>query len=209
MAATAELFRTVRWASGLFCPHCGGGGIVRYCRYREHVQRYTCKGCRRTFNDRTGTILHCRHAWMVDRMPAPRMFLRGPPNGVSTNYIATSLDRAYGPVYRMIRDIMRKVSGLPEGRLPGTGETVEGHIRAGSNGVAPNNNGENRTTPERRRLPRGPGRGTFEKNTPMITIYHRRATPGQARRDHPRGSPRRRQDAGRDGGREVSSRARR
>ena len=24
MAATAELFRTVRWANGLFCPRCGG-----------------------------------------------------------------------------------------------------------------------------------------------------------------------------------------
>ena len=103
----------------------------------------------------------------------------GPPNGVSINYIATSMGRAYGAVYRMMRDIMRKVSELPEGKLSGTGETDEGYIRAGSKGVALNNNGKNRTIPGRRRLPRGPGRGTFGKNTPMVTICHRRATPDE------------------------------
>ena len=112
-------------------------------------------------------------------MLALRMFLCGPPNGISINYIATSMGRAYGAVYRMMRDIMRKVSELPEDRLSGTGETDEGYARAGSKGVALNNNGENRTIPSRRRLPRGPGRGTFEKNTPMVTIYHRRATPDE------------------------------
>ena len=180
MAATAELFRTVRWANGLFCPRCGGGDIVRYCRYQGHVRRYTCKGCRRTSNDKTGTILHYWHVRMGDWMLALWMFLCGPPNGISIiYYIATSLGRAYGAVYRMMRDIIRKVSELPEGKLSGTGEADEGYIRAGSKGVALNTNGENRTIPSRRRLPRGPGRGTFEKNTPMVTIYHRRATPDE------------------------------
>ena len=86
------------------------------------------------------------------------------------------MGRAYGAVYRMMRDIVRKVSELPEGRLPGTGETDMGHNRAGSKGVALNNNGENRTIPSRRGLPHGPGRLTFEKNTAMVTIYHRRTT---------------------------------
>ena len=104
------------------------------------------------------------------------MFLCGPPNGISINYIATSIGRAYCTVYRMMRDIMRKVGELPEGKLSGTGETDEGYTRAGSKGVSLGSNGENRTVPSRRQLPRGPGRGTFEKNTPMVTIYHQRAT---------------------------------
>ena len=66
MVATAELFRTVRWANGLLCPHCGGTDIVRYCRYQRHSRRYMCKGCSRTFNDKTGTILHYRHVRMGD-----------------------------------------------------------------------------------------------------------------------------------------------
>ncbi len=98
------------------------------------------------------------------------MFLCGQPNGISLNYIATSIGRAYGAVCQMYRDIMRKVGELPEGKLSGTGETDEGYTRADSKGVSLGSNGENRTVPSRRRLPRGPGRGTFEKNTPMVTI---------------------------------------
>ena len=194
MAATAELFRTVRWTNGLFCPRCGGGDIVRYCRYQGHVRRYTCKDCSRTFNDKTGMILHHRHVRMGDWMLALWMFLCGPPNGILIiYYIATSLDRACGAVYRMMRDIMRKVSELPEGRLSETGETDEGYARAGSKGVALGSNGENRTIPSRRWLPRGPGRDTFKKNTPMATIYHRRATqdePDVAILEVPRGDGR-------------------
>ncbi len=177
MAAVAELFRTVRWAGGLSCPQYGGGDIVRYCRYRGHVRRYKCKDCHRTFNDKTGTILHCRHVRMGDWMLALQMFLCGPPNWISIiYYIATSLGRAYRTVYRMMRGIMRRVSELPEGRQSGTGKTDEGYIRAGSKGVAPGSNGESRTNPGCRRLPRGPGRSTFEKNTLMATTCHRRAT---------------------------------
>ena len=104
------------------------------------------------------------------------MFLGGPPNGISINYIATSLGRAYGAIYRMMRDAMWKMSELPEGRLSGTGETDDVYIRAGSNGVALGSSGENQASPSRRRLPRGPGRGTFEKDTPMATTYQRRAS---------------------------------
>ena len=105
------------------------------------------------------------------------MFLCGPPNGISIiYYIATSMGRAYGAVYRMMRDIMRKVSELPEGKLSGTGETDEGYIRAGSKGVPLAGNGEQWTIPSWRGLPHGPGRGTSKKNTPMMTVYHQRAT---------------------------------
>lgn len=178
MAATAELFRTVRWANGLLCSRCGGVDIIRYCRYQGHVRRYTCKSCRRTFNDKTGTILHYRHVRMGDWVLVVWMLLCGPPNGMISiiYYIATLIGRAYGVIYRMMRDIMRMVGGLPEGRLSGTGETNEGYTRAGSKGVALDGNGESRTILSRRRLPRGPGRGTLEKKTPMVTIYHQRAT---------------------------------
>ena len=135
MAATAELFRTVRWAGGRFCPRCSGADIARYCRYRGRVRRYTCRGCSRTFNDKTGTILHYRHVRMGDWMLTLRMLLCGPPNWISIiYYIATSLGRAYGAVYRTIRDIMRRVSELPEGKLSGTGETDEEYIRPAPRG---------------------------------------------------------------------------
>ena len=51
------LLRRVRWPDGVTCPICGSRGVIRWCRYRDY-QRYMCKVCFRTFNDKTGTIFH-------------------------------------------------------------------------------------------------------------------------------------------------------
>ena len=174
--ATAELFQTVRWAHDVFCPHCKNNPVIKHDRCRKRLQRYLCKDCGRTFNDRTDTILHYRHIWMGNWMPALWEFLCGPPNGVSINHVAESIGCTYRSTYYMIRRMMDKIRSLPEGILSGTGETDEGYIRAGSKGVPLAGNGEERIVPNRRGLPRGPGRSTFEKNTPMMTVYHQRAT---------------------------------
>ena len=42
--------------------------------------------------------------------------------------------------------------------------------------MALDTNGEGRTVPSRRGLPHGPGRSTFEKNRPMVTVYFQQAT---------------------------------
>ena len=56
--AVAELFRKIRWTEGLACPHCKGDAIIGHGKYKEVFQRYKCKGCGKTFNDKTGTIVH-------------------------------------------------------------------------------------------------------------------------------------------------------
>lgn len=178
-AAAAELFQTVRWAGGLACPRCTADGskgrnVTKYCRY-GHLQRYICKDCNKTFNDKTGTALHYRRIGIGDWMLAVWMFLSGPRNGISIRYIAEAVGRAYKPVYYMMRSVMAQIANLPERPLSGTCETDELYIRAGSKGVPLETNGEDRTVPSRRGLPKGPGRGTFEKNSPMTTIYHQRA----------------------------------
>ena len=60
----------------------------------------------------------------------------------------------------MIRRVMDKVRGLPEGIIPpGTREAGWGYIRAGSSGVPPAGNGGVRIVHGRRGPPRGPSRG--------------------------------------------------
>ena len=173
--AAAELFRKIRWANGLACPKCGKQNVTKYCKY-GYFQRYTCKDCKKTFNDKTGTILHYKQVNLGERMLAVWMYISGPGNGISINYIAQAMGRTYKTTYYMIRDMMKKFADLSEKKLSGVGETDEGYIRAGSKGVRLETNGEDRTSPSRRGLPRRPGRGTFEKNSPMVTIYHQRAT---------------------------------
>jgi len=51
------LLRRVRWPDDVTCPICGSRDVIRWCRYRDY-QRYMCKVCFRTFNDKTGTIFH-------------------------------------------------------------------------------------------------------------------------------------------------------
>jgi transposase-like protein len=54
-SATADLLRQVRWRDGVECPRCRSDLTVRNGSYRVY-QRYLCKNCGRTFNDKTGTI---------------------------------------------------------------------------------------------------------------------------------------------------------
>ncbi len=176
--AVAELFRTVRWANGIACPHCTGEHINIHANYKG-LKRYRCKGCGRTFNDKTGTILHYTHIEMGNWMLAVWMYLCGPLNGISINYIAEAIGHTYCTTYYTIRDIMDHILNLQEKMLSGICETDELYVRAASKGVPLSHNDEARTMPSRRGLPRGPGRGTFEKNTPMVTIYHQRATETQ------------------------------
>ena len=175
--ATAGPFRAVDRAHGDFCPRCRNNPVIKHGRYRKHLQRYLCKDCGRTFNDKTDTILHYRHIWMGNWMLALWAFLYGPPNGASINHIAESMGCTCGSTYYIIRRMMDKMRGLPEGIiLSGTSETDEGYIRAGSKGVPLAGNGGERIVPSRRGLPRGPGRSAIEKNTQMMTVCHQRAT---------------------------------
>ena len=53
--SAANLLQQVRWRDGLQCPRCRSESVIKYGSYREY-QRYRCKNCGRTFNDKTGTI---------------------------------------------------------------------------------------------------------------------------------------------------------
>ena len=134
-AAVAELFRMVRWHGGVFCPDCGLNNVAKYCLYQKHLQRYTCNDCRKTFNDKTGTVLHYRHVSLGNWMLALWLFLCGPPlNGVSIRFISQATGQAYKTTYYMMRGIMGRIRGLPEKPLKGACETDEAYVKAGSKG---------------------------------------------------------------------------
>jgi transposase-like protein len=54
-SVAADLLQQVRWRDGVSCPRCRSDRTVRNGSY-GHFQRYLCKDCDRTFNDKTGTI---------------------------------------------------------------------------------------------------------------------------------------------------------
>jgi transposase-like protein len=55
MTTSAQSLRERRFQDGLFCPHCKGRSVIRCGFERSRLQRYRCKNCGLTFNERTGT----------------------------------------------------------------------------------------------------------------------------------------------------------
>ncbi len=68
--ACVKMLQDVRWSEGIFCPHCQSRKGIHWGRYKRVYQRYWCKGCLRTFNDKTGTprfqaSLPARMVWLL------------------------------------------------------------------------------------------------------------------------------------------------
>jgi len=51
----ASLFRQVRWSDGVEYPRCHSDRTVKNGSYQAY-QRFLCKDCGRTFNDKTDTV---------------------------------------------------------------------------------------------------------------------------------------------------------
>jgi len=70
---------------GSFCPNeqckdhgkVAAGNIIRYGKSSEGRQRFQCKSCGKTFNDRTGTLFHGRKTPVKDMMEVLAMLAEG------------------------------------------------------------------------------------------------------------------------------------
>ena len=59
--ACVKLLQKVRWSNGIHCSNCQSHKVIRWGKYKKVYQRYRCKACFRTFNDKTGTLFAYRH----------------------------------------------------------------------------------------------------------------------------------------------------
>lgn len=55
--AAVSWFESVRWPTGRYCPHCGGGSTVECTK----PQPYRCRDCRKHFSVKTGTVMQSSH----------------------------------------------------------------------------------------------------------------------------------------------------
>jgi transposase-like protein len=70
---------------GSLCPNTqcpdhgkvGYGNIIRYGKSREGRQRFQCKTCGKTFNDRAGTVFHGRKTPVKDILEVLAMLAEG------------------------------------------------------------------------------------------------------------------------------------
>jgi transposase len=132
----AKCFQTVRemrWPDGVECPFCASRDVTKDGRddTQPHRQRYACQGCRKRFDDLTGTIFAGRHeplrTWIVC------LYFMG--LNLSSLQIASELDIHRGDAQAMIQ-LLRQgiVDRRPPVALEGTVECDEVYVVAGHKG---------------------------------------------------------------------------
>jgi len=172
-ASAARFLREVRWAEGIRCPYCSSEAIIRWAWYRHAYQRYRCKACRRTFNDKTGTI------FSYSRIPLNEWLFLAYLLGclhISILEASRELERSYGTVYRSARKMMYAIHRFRERlwgsrKLTGDVEMDEVYVKAGLKGRGNHwrilSLGRK---PRYRGLKAERGRGSWKKDMPPIII---------------------------------------
>src|SRR4051812_14264001 len=128
-----ETVRSMRWPEGVACPHCSSAAVIKDGRddAQPDRQRYLCHGCRKRFDDLTGTIFAGHHAplrtWIVC------LYFMG--LNLSSLQIAKELDIDRRDAQEMIQQLRRGVvDRRPPVALSGAVECDEVYVVAGHKG---------------------------------------------------------------------------
>lgn len=128
-----ETVRAMRWPEGVTCPHCSSTSVIKDGRddTEPQRQRYLCHGCRRRFDDLTGTIFAGHHeplqTWIIC------LYFMG--LNLSGLQIAKELDLNKGDVQAMIQQLRQGiVDRRPDVTLSGEVECDEVYVVAGHKG---------------------------------------------------------------------------
>ena len=136
--------------------------MIKYGSYREY-QRYRCKNCGRTFNDKTGTIFAHAKIGLEKLLFAFYSLLRF---NTSIRQLDAELDVSYRTLRRRVEQFARTLDA-PTIDLAGPVEIDEVYVTAGLKG-------RERDQPSRSRGLATRGRGTYtEDKPPVFTLVDR------------------------------------
>jgi len=154
--SAANLLEQVRWRDGLECPRCRSDSVIKYGSYREY-QRYLCKDCDRTFNDKTGTIFAHAKIGLDTLLFAFYSFLRF---NTSIHQLAAETDVSYRMLHRCVEQFARTLDA-PVVSLVGPVEIDEFYVSAGKKGRKRDQEPRSRGLSKR-------GRGTYDEDKPPV-----------------------------------------
>lgn len=167
--ACYNILRKRRWPDGIVrCPYCGQSGVTGpwTVPWERACHRYHCYSCGREFNDLTGTIFNRSKfplsAWFLVMYLAEL--------GKTIWGIAREIPCNYLTALRVVRIIRDREIKLEQGRrLSGVIEVDEIYQTSGHKDGCPANDPIAMKRPARRRgKKRGPGRGSAQKDSPVI-----------------------------------------
>jgi transposase-like protein len=160
----ANLLAQVRWRDGVYCPRCRAESVIRYGSYRV-FQRYRCKNCDRTFNDKTGTIFEHSTIALRKWFLAVYAYIRF---NTSLRQLDVEIDVSYKTVYRRVQRFLRALDA-PRPQLEGPVELDELYVKAGLKGRERDGRSRSRGLSTR-------GRGTYAEDKPPVFVLVDRGT---------------------------------
>ena len=155
-SAAADLLQQVRWRDGVECPRCRSDRQDRNGSYRVY-QRYLCKNCGRTFNDKTGTIFAHSKLTLREWYFTIYVFLRF---NTSIRQIEAELDLSYRTVRQRVECFARALDA-PSITLSGPVEIDELYVSAGLKGCERDSWSRSRGLSTR-------GRGSYNGDKPPV-----------------------------------------
>jgi transposase-like protein len=123
-SVTADLLQQVRWRDGGSCPRCRSDRTARNGSYGR-FQRYLCKDCDRTFNDKTDTIF--AHSKITLRSCSIYALLRF---NTSHRQFQRETEVTYKPIHRCVERFAEALDA-PSLELRGPVEIDEFYVPSG------------------------------------------------------------------------------
>jgi transposase len=160
----ANLLAQIRWRDGVSCPRCRAESLIRYGSYRV-FQRYLCKDCGRTFNDKTGTVFEHSAIPLRKWYLAVYTYIR---LNTSIRQLDAELAVSYKTMYRRVQRFLRALDA-PRPQLEGPVEIDELYVSAGMKGRERDGRSRSRGLSTR-------GRGTYYEDKPPMFILADRGT---------------------------------
>ncbi|MGB9955630.1 IS1595 family transposase [Haloferax prahovense] len=158
----ADLLEQVRWRDGVECPRCRSDRTVKNGSYGA-FQRYLCKNCDRTFNDKTGTIFAHSKVALRKWLFSIYAFLRF---NTSLRQLQREIGVTYKTMHRRVERFTRALDA-PQLDLVGPVEIDEVYVSAGLKGRERDQESRSRGLSTR-------GRGSYEGDKPPVfTIVDR------------------------------------
>ena len=126
-----EIIQKLRWKEGVRCVFCESKAVVKRGKDKKGFQRYLCKECKRTFNDRTKTIFDKSKLAIWEWF----YIIKEHSAGRSIYSIAMDLGRKYEHVWKATKKIKQDLLAKQiASKLKGNVEMDETYLTAGEKG---------------------------------------------------------------------------
>jgi len=104
--------REQRFSKGVACIHCGGTHVIKHGR-KNGVQRFRCRDCEKTFNDRTMTPLANSHVSLEQWIDYAKCMIMGLSIRKSATICQVSVKTSFYMRHRLL-DAVRNFQGIGE-----------------------------------------------------------------------------------------------